>query len=385
MSMAIARAPHAIGGAPRDAAAPMPVNQAHLSLEALEKRYGHLPPSVTALSLQLRQGELLGLLGPSGCGKTTTLRMISGLVPVTAGRILVGGRDVTALPPYRRDMGVVFQAYALFPHMTVAENVAFGLEMRKISRSETRERVMRALGMVRLEALAERKPRELSGGQQQRVALARALVIEPSILLLDEPLSNLDAKLRDEMRNEIRDIQQRLGITAVFVTHDQVEAMAICDRIGVMRAGRLEQIATPLEVYERPATPFVADFVGRMNHLRGTRVAGGDVRVGETVLATAGTGPAGEALLLMVRPHRIRMTPAAEGRPEAAGQNVQPGTLKRVTFVGDALHYEVAMGVDTMLVESSTISGPLSHAVGDDVFLAWNPDDTLTFPAGAEA
>jgi putative spermidine/putrescine transport system ATP-binding protein len=385
MSMAIARAPHAAGEAPRDAAPPVGPNSVHLTLEALEKRYGNLPPSVTALSLQLRQGELLGLLGPSGCGKTTTLRMISGLVPATAGRILVGGRDVTALPPYRRDMGVVFQAYALFPHMTVAENVAFGLEMRKISRSEARERVMRALGMVRLEALADRKPRELSGGQQQRVALARALVIEPSILLLDEPLSNLDAKLRDEMRNEIRDIQQRLGITAVFVTHDQVEAMAICDRIGVMRAGRLEQIATPLEVYERPATPFVADFVGRMNHLRGTRLDGGGVRVGEAVLATAGTGPAGEALLLMVRPHRIRMTPAAAGRPEAAGQNVQPGTVRRVTFVGDALHYEVTMGAETMLVENSTVSGPQSFALGDAVFLSWNPDDTLTFPAGTEA
>jgi len=383
--MAIARAPHAAGEAPRDAAPAAGLNSVHLTLEALEKRYGNLPPSVSALSLQLRQGELLGLLGPSGCGKTTTLRMISGLVPVTAGRILVAGRDVTALPPYRRDMGVVFQAYALFPHMTVAENVAFGLEMRKVSRAEAKERVMRALGMVRLEALADRKPRELSGGQQQRVALARALVIEPSILLLDEPLSNLDAKLRDEMRNEIRDIQQRLGITAVFVTHDQVEAMAICDRIGVMRAGRLEQIATPLEMYERPATPFVADFVGRMNHLRGTRLDGGGVRVGEAVLATTGTGPAGEALLLMVRPHRIQMTPVVAARPGATGQNVQPGTVRRVTFVGDALHYEVTMGAETMLVESSTVSGPQSFAVGDAVFLAWNPDDTLTFPAGTEA
>jgi putative spermidine/putrescine transport system ATP-binding protein len=378
MSVTIARAPHAAGLPPQAASV-------HLTLEALEKRYGNLPPSVSSLSLQLRQGELLGLLGPSGCGKTTTLRMISGLIPATSGRILVGGRDVTVLPPYKRDMGVVFQAYALFPHMTVAENVAFGLEMRKISRVEAKERVMRALGMVRLEALAGRKPKELSGGQQQRVALARALVIEPSILLLDEPLSNLDAKLRDEMRNEIRDIQQRLGITAVFVTHDQVEAMAICDRIGVMRAGRLEQIAAPLEVYERPATPFVADFVGRMNHLHGTRLAGGGVQSGEAVLSTACTGPAGEALLLMVRPHRIRMSPAAQGRPNGAGQNVQPGTIRRATFVGDALHYEVAMGEQLVLVESSTVSGPLAHAVGDAVFLAWNAEDTLTFPADAES
>ncbi len=377
--MVMARAPHAAGEVPRDAAPPV-----HLSLESLEKRYGNLPPSVSSLSLQLRQGELLGLLGPSGCGKTTTLRMISGLVPATAGHILVGGRDVTALPPYKRDMGVVFQAYALFPHMTVAENVAFGLEMRKVSRAEAKDRVMRALGMVRLEAMAGRKPRELSGGQQQRVALARALVIEPSILLLDEPLSNLDAKLRDEMRNEIRDIQQRLGITAVFVTHDQVEAMAICDRIGVMRAGRLEQVGAPLEVYERPATPFVADFVGRMNHLHGQRLSGGGVQCGEAVIATACTGPTGQKLLLMIRPHRIRMTAAGDGRPSQPGQNVQPGTLRRVTFVGDALHYEVAMSDETVVVESSTASGSQPHAVGDAVFLSWNAADTLTFPVEQE-
>jgi putative spermidine/putrescine transport system ATP-binding protein len=280
---------------------------------------------------------------------------------------------------------MVFQNYALFPHMTVAENVAFGLEMRKVPKAEREQRTLTALGLVRLSQYADRLPRQLSGGQQQRVALARALAIRPDVLLLDEPLSNLDAKLREEVRVEIRQLQKQLGLTAVMVTHDQEEAMAICDRIGVMRAGRLEQIATPLEVYERPATPFVADFVGRMNHLRGTRLDGGGVRVGEAVLATAGTGPAGEALLLMVRPHRIRMTPAAAGRPEAAGQNVQLGTVRRVTFVGDALHYEVTMGAETMLVENSTVSGPQSFALGDAVFLSWNPDDTLTFPAGTEA
>jgi putative spermidine/putrescine transport system ATP-binding protein len=354
----------------------------HLSLERLEKRYGALPPAVSALSLQLPRGELLGLLGPSGCGKTTTLRMISGLVPATSGRIVVAGRDVTKLPPYRRDMGVVFQAYALFPHMTVAENVAFGLQMRGVASVEARARVARALGMVRLEALADRKPRALSGGQQQRVALARALVIEPNILLLDEPLSNLDAKLRDEMRNEIRDIQQRLGITAVFVTHDQLEAMAICDRIGVMNAGHLEQVASPLDVYERPETPFVADFVGRMNHLTGVWREGGAILTGGITIHAAGAGPAGAGVLAMVRPHRIRMGEAADSGP---GANLHRGTVRRITFVGDALHYEVDVGQHVLVVESGTASGPHAHGLGDAVVLQWREEDTLTFAAAAPA
>jgi putative spermidine/putrescine transport system ATP-binding protein len=363
--------------APPEGAAGRPV---HLSLEGLEKRYGLLPPAVASLSLQLRQGELLGLLGPSGCGKTTTLRMICGLVEATAGRILVGGRDVTALPSYRRDMGVVFQAYALFPHMTVAENVAFGLEMRKVPRAEAKERVMRALALVRLENLAARRPRELSGGQQQRVALARALVIEPSILLLDEPLSNLDAKLRDEMRNEIRDIQQRLGITAVFVTHDQVEAMAICDRIGVMNAGRLEQAGTPSEVYEHPATPFVADFVGRMNHLRGRWLADGRVEVCGRPIRAARPGAAGQAALVMVRPHRVLLEEAATA--EGALPNVVEGTVQRTTFVGDLLSYEVALpGGEVMTVERATVAGMPVLQRGAPVRLRWRAEDTLTFPA----
>ena len=215
----------------------------HLVLERLEKRYGD-STVVSSLDLTVKRGEFIALLGPSGCGKTTTLRMTAGLVPASGGRIVIGAEDVTRLPEgrTRRDIGLVFQNYALFPHMTVAQNVAFGLEMRSVPKPEMQKRVSEALALVQLEAYGARRPRELSGGQQQRVALARALVIRPSLLLLDEPLSNLDAKLREEMRVEIRDIQRRLGITTVFVTHDQVEALSMCDRVAVMGGGRLVQV-----------------------------------------------------------------------------------------------------------------------------------------------
>src|SRR5215831_16900904 len=278
----------------------------HLVLERLEKRYGDTTV-VAALDLAVKQGEFIALLGPSGCGKTTTLRMTAGLVPASGGRIVIGGEDVTRLPPYRRDIGLVFQNYALFPHMTVAQNVAFGLEMRGIARGEIASRVADALALVRLDTYGGRRPRELSGGQQQRVALARALVIRPSLLLLDEPLSNLDAKLREEMRSEIRDIQRRLGITTVFVTHDQVEALSMCDRVAVMEGGRLIQFGTPFEIYERPRHPFIADFVGRTNKLAGTVTEAGLVAVGPLSLRASETPPKGSAVIVMIRPHRIEL------------------------------------------------------------------------------
>ncbi len=345
----------------------------HLVLEGLEKRFGAGPASVAGLSLSVQAGELIALLGPSGCGKTTTLRMIAGLMPASAGRIVVAGRDVTALPSHKRDMGIVFQNYALFPHLTVAGNVAFGLEMRGVARPAIAERVRAALDMVRLGHLGARRPRELSGGQQQRVALARALVIEPSILLLDEPLSNLDAKLRDEMRTEIRDIQQRLGITAIFVTHDQVEALAMCDRIAVMRAGSIEQLGTPADIYERPATLFVADFVGRTNRISGDRQADGSVVAGALRLLTRETGVAGP-VTLAVRPHRVRVGEAPEGWNAAAG------VVRRTTYVGDllALDVEVPGGV-VLVVEQHTQPGLMVPRVGDAVSLTWRADDTLCF------
>ncbi|MCX8995937.1 ABC transporter ATP-binding protein [Rhizobiaceae bacterium BDR2-2] len=352
----------------------------YLTVESLEKRYGHHDPSVSDLSFSLSQGELLGILGPSGCGKTTTLRMISGLVPITSGKIFVAGREVSNLPTYRRNMGVMFQSYALFPHLTIAENIAFGLEMRKLSRAEIGRRVADALAMVQLKAVGERKPRELSGGQQQRVALARALVIEPDILLLDEPLSNLDAKLRDDMRNEIRDIQKRLQMTTVFVTHDQTEAMAICDRIVVMNRGRLEQIGTPLEIYEKPATPMVADFVGRINRLAGTWRTDGALMLGDAVVRGNASGTAGTDAVVMVRPHRITMLAADETPAAGPGRNRLAGVVRDVTFVGDTLQYKVEAAGGLVAVEKTTTSAGNRFNPGDAVSLVWRFDDTLTFP-----
>ena len=346
----------------------------HLVLDHLEKRFGAGPPAVASLSLEVERGELLGLLGPSGCGKTTTLRMIGGLTESTGGHVTVGGRDVTGLPPHLRDMGIVFQNYALFPHMTVAGNVAFGLEMRRQPKAEIAAKVERALAMVHLAGLGHRRPRELSGGQQQRVALARALVIEPSILLLDEPLSNLDAKLREEMRTEIRDIQKRLGITTIFVTHDQVEALAMCDRIAVMRAGLLEQIGTPFEIYEQPATPFVADFVGRINKLDGTRGPDGTITAGHLRLRAAAAGPAGPVTVMM-RPHRI----AFASEPAGPEWNEASGTIRRATYVGDVMSCEVDCQGVALTVERHTHPGLPIPREGEAARLAWRVSDTLAF------
>lgn len=349
-----------------------------LQLEGVTKRYGDFE-AVRSLNLLVGKGELVAFLGPSGCGKTTTLRMIAGLATPTAGRILVGDRDVTVLPVHQRDMGLVFQSYALFPHMTVERNVAFGLETRKLPRDEIRQRVGRALAMVRLGHLAGRRPRELSGGQQQRVALARALVIEPSILLLDEPLSNLDAKLRDEMRGQIRQIQQELGITTVFVTHDQVEALSMCDRIVVMRGGRVEQVGSPFEIYERPANQFVASFVGRINRLSGSRTGDGAIAVrGQRILGSPEIA-AGE-VDVMVRPHRIRIEWNGTGRVHQDGTNAVLGRLVRTTFVGDVVQFHIAVGEDELLVEQPTTGRPDLPEPGTPACLNWRIEDTLVFP-----
>jgi putative spermidine/putrescine transport system ATP-binding protein len=309
--------------------------------------------------------------------------MLAGLIEPSAGTIRIDGNDVTALPAYRRDMGLVFQSYALFPHLSVARNVAFGLEMRGVARAEIAERVERALALVRLDGFAERRPRQLSGGQQQRVALARALVIRPSVLLLDEPLSNLDARLRDEMRAEIRDIQRELGITTLFVTHDQVEALAMSDRIAVMQGGRIAQVGSPLDLYERPTSPFVAAFVGRINRLAGTVAALQDgiatilLEGGTAIRAPSDLAP-GRAALVMVRPHRLVLAPP--GQPPAAEHNRLAGRIERTTYVGDLVQLQVAVAGTRLVVERAT-SGPGwdGFAPGDAVAVDWRWADSLAF------
>src|SRR6516165_819099 len=274
---------------------------AQLDILGLVKRYGDFY-AVRDVSLSIKDGEFLVLLGPSGCGKTTTLRMVAGFIEPTAGHVKLGGSDVTLLPPWKRNAGMVFQSYALFPHLSVAQNVAFGLEMRKLAKADRDRRAGETLALVRLAGYGARLPRQLSGGQQQRVALARALVIRPDVLLLDEPLSNLDAKLREEMQVELRQIQRTVGTTTILVTHDQSEAMALSDRIVVMNRGGVEQEARPNDIYQHPANAFVADFVGKINVLPAT-VNDGALHIGRA--RWAGVDRADGNASASVRPERI--------------------------------------------------------------------------------
>ena len=276
-----------------------------LTLDRLEKHYG-TALAVDAVSLDIAPGEMVVLLGPSGCGKTTTLRMVAGFVPATSGDVLLDGQSILALPPYRREMGLVFQSYALFPHMTVADNIGFGLEMRGMKREPRRQRVLEMLRLARLEPLAERLPRQLSGGQQQRVALARALAINPRVLLLDEPLSNLDASLRAEVGRDIRLLQRDAGLTTIMVTHDQEEALSLADTVAVMDHGRVEQVGTPEQIYHQPATRFVADFVGQSNWPPVTVRDDGKVELAGHEIPVAGSYPAGAARLFC-RPEDIQI------------------------------------------------------------------------------
>ncbi len=345
-------------------------------LRQVEKRYGDTVV-LAALDLALEQGEFLTLLGPSGCGKTTTLRMVAGFVDPTAGQIMMDGSDITRLPANKREVGMVFQNYALFPHLTVAQNIAFAMKQRRATESEQRTRVHELLELVKLQGAGKRYPAELSGGQRQRVAIARAVAHPPQILLMDEPLGALDLKLRESMQQELRAIQQRLKITTLYVTHDQTEAMVMSDRIVVMRQGYVEQIGSAEDIYRRPRSRFVADFVGRINFVpvvRGGGEAAGVLRMGQQAVVApdvplARSGP--ERLLLALRPEQLRLLHGSG--PAEQGPNVVQGTVRDRVFVGNLTQLIVDIEGHSVTVESTFAGGVPER--GQAVHIAWAPED----------
>jgi putative spermidine/putrescine transport system ATP-binding protein len=326
------------------------VKGARVSLQNLSRHFGPTR-ALDGLSLEIEPGELVALLGPSGCGKTTALRILAGFETADRGSVTVNGRDVSHIPAAKRDMGMVFQSYSLFPNMSALDNVAFGLRMRKMGSAARRGRAGDLLDMVGLAGQARQYPHQLSGGQQQRVALARALAIEPSVLLLDEPLSALDAKVRLQLREQIRSLQQRLHTTTLFVTHDQEEALSMADRVGVMRDGRLEQLATPSELYARPATAFVAEFVGTMNRIPGEPDGDGRIRVLDSTLPIKGDRPDGP-LDVLIRPEELRITAAPGGN----GIVTMATFLGSLTRVSALLSGDVTVQVDVPSVESASLA-----------------------------
>lgn len=341
----------------------------HLELRHLSRSFGSVA-AVNDASLDVDPGQFVSVLGPSGCGKTTLLRMVAGLVQPSAGEIWLDGSRIDQLPPYRRSMGLVFQNYALFPHLSVRGNIAFGLEMRREGREEIRRRVGDVLDLVRMPALGDRRVRQLSGGQQQRVALARALVIRPNILLLDEPFSNVDAKLRVQLRSELSELQRKLQITTLFVTHDQSEAIALGDRLIVMHDGKIVQDGTPESVYDRPVSRFVAEFVGRANFFSG-QIESVDhefarFRIGSGVLPINPRGATVGTATVMVRPHLIDVN------TEPGGDGGLKGNVKSVQFEGDHLRIEVAIGAQ--VVEVTQTATHHSFVTGTAVTLSWQAD-----------
>ena len=348
-----------------------------VTLSNVSKWFGELA-AVRDLNLEIQQGEFFSLLGPSGCGKTTTLRMIAGFEFPSEGKILFDERDVTRVPPHRRNTGMVFQNYALFPHMNVFENVAFGLKARKVPAASLEPRVARALELVDLGGFEPRPVTELSGGQQQRVALARALVIEPAILLLDEPLSNLDAKLREETRQEIRNLQRRLGTTTIYVTHDQEEALALSDRLAVLRDGVCQQVGTPHEIYHRPRNRFVAEFVGKANILEGKLLQEADAGLvfqsgsGLRLRVTAATPdkPSTDPALVSIRPESVELQPDRGG----ARPNAVRGVVQRAVYSGALVEYEVEAAGVRFTVRQLVRNQTPTHREGDRVQLVVPPE-----------
>jgi putative spermidine/putrescine transport system ATP-binding protein len=351
---------------------------ARLQLTGITKCYGDFK-AVDDLSLDVADGEFLVLLGPSGCGKTTTLRIVAGFIEPTSGGVRLGERDITALPPWKRNAGLVFQSYALFPHMTVAENIAFGLEMRKMPRAEIAPKITEALRLVRLDHLSDRLPRQLSGGQQQRVALARALVFRPDVLLLDEPLSNLDAKLRQDVRVEIRELQRKLGLTTVMVTHDQEEALTMADRLVVMSEGRIRQIGSQQDLYERPAEKFVADFVGRSTFIGGRMDGPGRfVSAGGLLIACEGTGTGTGSASLALRPERLALMTAAA----PAMDNSFPGAVEFISYLGSQVDLHVRLSPkERIIVQIQNRPEQPLPVIGEQVHIGWSKSTGRVFPS----
>ena len=338
-------------------------------LEDLRRSYAGVT-ALDGLSLTLAPGEMVALLGPSGCGKTTAMRLVAGLEEANSGRVMFGGNDVTGLPASKRDVGMVFQAYSLFPHMTAEQNITFGLSLHKVGAVERKRRAGETLELVGLSAIANRYAHQLSGGQQQRVALARALAIRPTVLLLDEPLSALDAKVRYRLRDEIRRVQLEAGVTTLFVTHDQEEALAIADRVGVMQAGRLEQLGSPTEIYTRPATPFVAEFVGLTNRIPGI-VKFGQVEVRGTQLPLVQQDVPTGAGIALVRPEAVSLASENDSVP---GPLI--GTVIAVAFLGATSRVTVDLGDMTVLAQLPTAQAA-AHPAGTRVRLSIRPDPVL--------
>jgi ABC-type Fe3+/spermidine/putrescine transport system ATPase subunit len=356
----------------------------YLDIRGLRREFGTVG-ALEAINLAVAEGEFLALLGPSGCGKTTLLRCIAGLLDPTVGDILVDGRSIVRDPVHRRGLGMVFQSYALFPHMNVIDNIRFGLKMHRIPNGEASGRIADAMDLVQLKGYEQRFPSQLSGGQQQRVALARALVTRPSVLLLDEPFGALDAKLRQSMQIELRRLQRRLKVTMIFVTHDQAEALSMADRIAVMRAGRVEQLDTPTRVYDTPATAFVADFIGQMNRFSGRMVGRSN---GHALLAVADLpnplkardNPAlaiGDEVLAMIRPERIQLHQDADRNKTLAG------VTSDAVFNGERLNVIVQTDVGSISVALPNVGSDVAKAtaaIGQPTAISWDSDDLLLFP-----
>jgi len=355
-------------------------------LENVSVRYGSVS-ALNNISLDIQPGELVSLLGPSGCGKTTLLRSIAGFAPLTTGEIFIGEEACTDLPPSKRNLGMVFQDYALFPHMTVARNVAFGLKMRRVPLEERHPAVEKVLALLSLDGLEERYPRQLSGGQQQRVALARALVVEPGVLLLDEPLAALDKKLREEMQIELRSLQKRIGITTIFVTHDQEEALTLSDRVAVLEKGRIVQVGTPVEVYENPQSKFSGLFVGKSNFIEGKVISctegatvcdvSGMGRV--TVKSTAGVGTQAQFLL---RPEKVRLSREI---PLHLERNCVCGKVEHLVYLGmiTEYHLETEQGFQLVATVLNVNQSTQNFEIGESIWATWSPDDFIqVFPMG---